>query len=97
MKTIFLYLYLFAMDNNTRKKSMSTNNSPGRTVRRLDFAVMCCFQVFTLPVVFTCSFTGVHRYFHGGGGAENNRARLLQIPTGQVELFRHHHCYAESG
>ena len=24
---------LFAMDNNTRKKSMSTNSSPGRTVR----------------------------------------------------------------
>jgi len=24
---------LFAMDNNTRKKSMGTNNSPGRTVR----------------------------------------------------------------
>jgi len=24
---------LFAMDNNTRKKSMSTNNNSGRTVR----------------------------------------------------------------
>ena len=41
-------------------------------------------------------FAGIYRHIHGGGGAQDNSARLLQIPAGQVELFRHYNSHAES-